>query len=430
MNIFGSPKSSRKDEAERKLSRGDLSETSPNLNRRAKLERVTAAGLFTSDNSSDQRSSFTDTCQPMTIVLKTMLLASARLRSQLNKTLDESYKADSSKKLSLGLQKHKEFPRVAVGDMLRLTRKLLSCMHLISDGQEVLEKILKAMNTLVSGISHLQHEQVLDSRFSLQVNQKALLDFQTSVLHLFKSFMQAIKQIVASHACTVFQDTVPSLRKNSDQSQVILIKKAQTLQILSDLQSYISDSQTVEAIPLVSGYVWKWKGNDSAFGKPWKKKYVVLYQGKLVLTDKENDSKNVKTLLTNEFTNLSDVSEELKKQFCFRITGGERPITFCCGSDEEFQKWTKHIRQIIHLYTSTVAFTESEMDYTTFDETELKQVLKAYDREAKYAIEITRLNYLQKMANILMMASNTTLVSAMRNTVKPAVDAKQKKFSM
>lgn len=71
-----------------------------------------------------------------------------------------------------------------------------------------------------------------------------------------------------------------------------------------------------------------------------------LHEDKLVYSEKENDAKSAKTILTNTFQDVQDSSDAMKKPLTFTI-GGATPVVFTAGNEAEHKDWMLKLGEVM-----------------------------------------------------------------------------------
>jgi hypothetical protein len=154
----------------------------------------------------------------------------------------------------------------------------------------------------------------------------------------------------------------------------------------------------------MKGFLLK-KSKGDTFAKNWKKYFFALDNDKLMYSDKETDTKTAKTLFTSSFSRVEDGSDVYQKNYTI-VLHGDHSVVLCAATESEYNEWMMKIAEVIRNNRNIKADPDSgakqfNVSWSVFKESELRDLLKAYDREEKYQIEQTRVLYLQKMTDII-----------------------------
>lgn len=98
----------------------------------------------------------------------------------------------------------------------------------------------------------------------------------------------------------------------------------------------------------MQGTLHKRSKNDSAFSRTlfaWKKFYFILHSDSLIFSEKQGES-SVKTIKTDTFHAVEDVSDDQKRKFSFEVSA-ETPLILSAASEKEYDDWISAIKSII-----------------------------------------------------------------------------------
>ncbi|KAI3656606.1 hypothetical protein MP638_003033 [Amoeboaphelidium occidentale] len=314
-------------------------------------------------------------------------------------------------------------------DLLQKLADILSTLKIYKDDQAMWDSLLRPINSLVTTTVNIKprfyDEEKTDLKVFITLTSQKLQD-------IVKNLLSEIRLVVATQLSHVHYAVLSTGKNTLEVDNVGSAKVFKTVKVISTLRRYLLNKTDSDVI--MKGNLAKKVKGDASLSKNWKKCYFNLDNDKLMYADKEADNRTTKTLFTSSFVKVEDSSAENQKPFTFTIHA-DYPLVLSASTEQEYNDWIMKLKEVIRNNRNIKADSaenknkQVEVDWAVFKESELRDLLKSYDREEKYLTETTKILYLQKMTEIIQKLQKIDPSSKVFVPEISALDSKSQEYA-
>ncbi|KAI3653404.1 hypothetical protein MP228_001351 [Amoeboaphelidium protococcarum] len=343
-------------------------------------------------------------CQQYVCLFRSLMFNVSDLRSGISETSQSGTLKPDEQMMGI---KSKCDAQVKI--ILSKITDLINGIRCYDDERVTFDDVLSNLNAFVSTVMNLKvkynETEAGDRQLFIQISQGQIIKHAVALCNSIQ------QQLVCNLAFLLLEQKIRDIKVSADLQK----KKLKILKVLSGFQNYFSTNTDKSLIK--KGFLAKKSKNQGTFTKNWKRQYFTLYEDKLIYADKENVAeKDCKVILTAVITSVLDVSKENMKSHCFQICA-QNNIVLQAADENEFKLWVDAIQQVIESNeisainsASQSAQVEPKLDWRTFREVELRDIVKSMEHEEKYQIEMTKLTHLYKIKDVLQTVNTKEIV--------------------